>query len=259
MRTLVVALAMQVLAGMAAFAEPPLVEVRDDRITARLDGVPVEDVLAAIVRATGATLRGVPREPRAVTAELEAVPLTLAMPRIVGDQSFTLEYGAGGRLTAIVLRGGPAPPPAPAAPVAEAGAPAPSPAGPPAMPLVLGRAFTRHRPVTLPEPLVAALGETQIGFVDLMETAAGNDDGLTRAQATQVVLSTLEREGRVRRAFLRSLRALDAESVAMLADGEGGDGFREMLEYVAAHSRERGLQKKTAVFLEQLRPGDQVP
>lgn len=250
-RWLVVGMAAVVAAG--APAAPLALEVHDDRVTAQLDGIPVETVLEALSRATGAEVRGAPLGPRDVTATLDRVPLALAMPRLLGEQNFTLLYGAGGRLTAIVLRGGPearaAPRPEPASPTE-----APSPAGPTSFPLVLGRAFTRHRPVPLPGPLAEALGNSHARFVELLDVAATHDDGVRRAEATQVVLSALERESRLRRAFLRSLYALDDETLATLADADRGARFQELLEYLAVHSREPALQKKASVFLEQLRP-----
>ena len=236
----------------APAAGPVALEVRDDRLTGRLEAVPVETVLEALAGATGAGVRGRPSAPREVTADFEAMPLALALPRIVGEQSFTLEYGRDGRLTAIVLRGGPEAP-SPAAPARPAADPAASPAGPRPFPLVLGRAFTRHRPVELPAPRAQALGSERTTFVQLLETAASDDDGVRRAQATQVVLSALERESRLRRAFLRSLYALDADDLATLAAGETGARFQGLLAYLAAHSREPALQKKAAVFLQQLR------
>ena len=90
---------------------------------------------------------------------------------------------------------------------------APPPPAPPAFPLALSRAFTRHRPVPVPEQLAEALGADRATFPQLLELATVDDDGTHRAEATQVVLSALERESWLRRSFLRTLHDLDDASL----------------------------------------------
>jgi len=238
--------------GVAASAAP-VVSVHDDRVTARLDGVPLPDVVRALAAATGADVRGTPDPDRRVTTDLADVPLVDAMPRILGSESFTLKYRTDGRLAAIVLLGAPSAAPPPAATPA-AGSEAPSPAGPKGFPLVLSRAVSRHRPVALPDALAAAMGAPTATFPELLDRAMRDDDGVTRTEASMVVLGALEKESRLRRSFLRSLLRLnDADRAALMA-GEDGERFREILEVVAAHSREPSLQKKAATVLGQLAP-----
>lgn len=243
-----VSLLVVTLGAMPAAAR---LQVQGDRVTGSLEAVPVEEALAELARVTGAAIRGAPSARREVTARFDDVPLALALPRIVGDQSFTLEYDRDGRPTAIVLRGSP-----PAVTTPGAGEPSPSsaasPSGPQPFPLVLGRSLRRHRPLVLPPGLVEAFGREHATFVEVLEAAALAADGLRRAEATQVVLSALERDHRLRRAFVRALYALDDRTLATLAGGETGVRFRELLGYLAAHSREPGLQKKATVWLEYL-------
>jgi len=87
---------------------------------------------------------------------------------------------------------------------------------------------------------------------ELLETATADDDGISRALASQAVLSALEKEGRYRRSFLRSLHQLDPEEMTGLATGSSGERLVELLEYLSAHSREPTLQKKAGVVLEQM-------
>ncbi len=246
------ALLLALVVPLAQAAEPePLPDVRyaDDRVTATFDAVPLDAVLAALAAASGAAIRGAVVAPRDVTAELDRVPLSEALHRLLGEQNFTVSYGAGDRVKAIVLLGGPeAPPPVPGTAVAQA-----APAAPPAFPLRLSRALRRHRPVAVPEPLAEAMGAEQATFPELLEVATGDDDGVRRAQATQVVLSALEKESGIRRSFLRTLHRLDDAGLAGIMSGTSGPGFQQILEYLAAHSREPSLQKKATVVLEQLR------
>jgi hypothetical protein len=234
-----------------ARAADPVVTYANDRVTATLHAVPLADVLRALGAASGADIRGGIVAPRDVTAELDAVPLPEALHRLLGEQNFTVSYGAGDRLKAVVLLGGPEAPPPPASPVAET---APSAPGPAVFPLQLSRAFTRHRPVAVPDDLAAAMGVQRATFTELLQVATGADDGVRRAQATQVVLSALEKESGIRRSFLRTLHRLDAPSLDGIMASESGPRFQEILEYLAAHSREPSLQKKAGIVLEQLRP-----
>jgi len=226
----------------------------DDRLTAHVDAVPLREVLDAIAAASGAELRGLPIDERPVSADLDAVPVDDALHRLLGGQNFTLSFGSGGRLKTIVLLGGPAAPVAPVSDRPTAAGVAPSEPAPPAFPLSLSRAFTRHHPVAVPEPLAEILGSDRATFPQLLEMATIDDDGTRRAQATQVVLSAMERESRLRRSFFRTLHGLDDASLQAIAEGESGPRFVALLQFLAAHSREAAVQKKANVVLEQLQP-----
>src|SRR5262245_34255926 len=229
-------------AGAAPDHDGLRVVYRDDRLSGHVDAVPLRDVLDAVAAASGAEIRGQPVDNRPVSADLDAVPIDDALHRLLGSQNFTLSLGSGGQLKTVVLLGGPeapAPPPAPAAP---------------GFPLSLSRAFTRHRPVPVPEQLAEALGADRATFPQLLEMATVDDDGTRRSQATQVMLSALERESWLRRSFLRTLHDLDDASLQDIASGESGPRFIALLQFLAAHSREAGLQKKANVVLDQMQP-----
>ena len=223
----------------------------NERVTARFEHVPVADAVAALAGATGAELHGGIISTREVTLVLDAVPVEEALHRLLGGQNFTVSYADGGRVTRIVLRGGPeAPAPPPAGSPAAGAAPEPA---KPGFPVVLGRMFDRHRPIDIPEPLAKEVGANKLGMPELLQMAMADENGINRALATNVVLTALEREARYRRAFLRSLHRLDPEELAGIATGPDGARFEEILEFLAAHSREPTLQKKAGVVLDQLR------
>lgn len=249
------------LAALAAAAPPPTVTLRDDRLTAHFEQVPLADALNAIAQAGGGVVRGTVREPRDVTAQFDAVPLPDAMPRLLGAQNFTLSYAKDGRLLAIVLLGGPEVA-TPAAQAATAGSTTTTtlPAKP-AFPLELSRAFTKHRPVKLPDGgTLNGLfeGETAT-FPELLEVATLDDDGTLRNQATQVVLGALERESRLRRSFLRTLYRLDPPALETIMMGESGERFVEIVEYLSVHSRDANLQRKANAVLDQMRATAGIP
>jgi hypothetical protein len=229
------------------------VDYRDDRLSAHLEEVPLRQVLDAIAAASGAQIRGQPINDQPVSTDLDAVPIDDALHRLLGSQNFTLSFGSHGQLKTVVLLGGPEAPAAPSDRPTAAGIVPPAPAAP-AFPLSLSRAFTRHRPVPVPEQLAEALGADRATFPQLLEMATVDDDGTHRSQAAQVVLSALERESWLRRSFLRTLHDLDDASLQDIASGESGPRFIALLQFLAAHSREAGLQKKANVVLDQLQP-----
>src|SRR5262245_26682632 len=259
-----VALLAALAGGGAEAASGPAgvrVDYRDDRVTAHVVEAPVRDVLDAIGAATGAEVRGQPVAQGAVSIELENATLDDALHRLLGNQNFTLSYGRDGRPKTLVLLGGPeaAPPPSDRPPAAGVAVAPTGPTGKQAFPLTLSRALMRARPVPVPEPLQEMLGSDRATVPQLLDIATTDDDGLQRAHATQAVLSAFERQSRLRRSFLRTLRDLDEASLQAIVGGESGARFVGVIEFLAAHSRERGLQKKATVILEQLQPAAGTP
>src|SRR5436309_2745303 len=86
-------------------APVPLIHYSNDALTVRLSGVQNSDILAELARQSGAEIRGQVREPRAVTADFESVPLPEALARLLGGPNFALVYGQGGRVKAVRLLG----------------------------------------------------------------------------------------------------------------------------------------------------------
>jgi hypothetical protein len=226
------------------------VRYEHERVTARFDATPVADAVRSLADAAGAEVQGTVAAPRDVTIALERVTLEEALGRLLGTQSFTVRYGEGERVKAIVLKGGAEVAPPPADTPAAAGVPVEV---RPSFPVVLAGMFNRHRPLRLSEPLAEKVGEDKVTMPRLLELATAEDDGVTRAQATQVLLSALETEARYRRSFLRSLHRLPPDDLTAIVSGPSGQRFQELLDHLAAHSREPTLQKKAGVIADQLR------
>ena len=219
-----------------------------ERVTAHFAGTPLVDAVRDIATATGGELRGGVIDPRDITLELDAVTLEEALHRLLGAQSFTVRYGEDGHVKTIVLEGGPEMPAPPSEHPTAAGVETE-----PTFPIVLARMFLRHRPVALSPPLAERFGQEKATMPELLEIAMLDENGVMRALATQIVLSTLEREARYRRSFLRSLHDLDADELSTIANGPSGERLEELLNHLAAHSREPTLQKKAGVVLDQLK------
>jgi hypothetical protein len=233
-------------------------DFRDERLTLEAQDASLREVLDAVATATGATIQGEPLEERRVSLEVDALRLDDALHRLLGAQNFTLRYGRDGQPKAVMLLGGPeAPPPASDRPTAAGVVVAPGASAAPTgavFPLALSRAIERAKPMPVPEPLAEALGQDQATMPELLDVATAADDGVVRAEATQAVLSALERQSRLRRSFLRTLRDLDDATLQEILAAETGPRFVGVIEHLAAHSREAALQKKAALVLERLRP-----
>jgi hypothetical protein len=83
-------------------ASERLVELRDGKLTVRLEKVPVVEVLSEVARASGAEIRGVPLDEQDVTIAFEGLPLDEGLRRLLPGQPFALKY-KGDRLAAVEL------------------------------------------------------------------------------------------------------------------------------------------------------------
>ena len=86
----------------------PVVRYHDGRLSARIQGVPLDEVLHAVSAETGVRFDGTPIDERDVFKRFDDVPLAEALRRLIGRQNFTLVYGAGGQPERVKLLGAPA-------------------------------------------------------------------------------------------------------------------------------------------------------
>src|SRR4030095_5518537 len=140
---------------------------------------PVTHVMNELERQSGASVRGSLLDPRDVTAEFKAVPLSQALARLLGDQNFALVYGEGGRLRVVSLLPG-----------AQATAPRPAvaptttlPQGAPAITLEeFATLIDSQPPVKCDGPLADALGPMAT-YRQLLDTALSHTDASLRMLA----------------------------------------------------------------------------
>ena len=220
-----------------------------DRLSVRLDQMPLPEVLAAIVKQTGAELRGQPVVSGDLSLQFDRLSLEEALPRILGAQNFTVRYAANGQPSTIVLLGGPEAPPVTAATVAGAAAPPDR----PALPLRLGfpRSFPSRRQIELPQALQKVAGTPSATFDQAFDLATLDREGLTRAMAANVVLSQLELDRRLRRSVLSAMAKFDDDTLRNFRGTIEGARVRELLEFFTAHSREHSLQHKSSLALDR--------
>jgi hypothetical protein len=238
------AAAVLVLAADVCAAEParaadvsaPSVRYHDGRLSARIQGLPLDDVLRAVSAETGLRFDGIPLDERDVFKRFDDVPLAEALRRLIGRQNFTLVYGAGGQPERVRLLG------VPALPVPR-GSKAPPPAS---FQVVLAR----QPPVAISDRLAAALGAVH-GPLPLIRVLQGLrlDDATIRGEAVGTFLRSLQATP----ALLTSFLALDDLTVATLARSWGGAHAADALSLLAARASDPGVRGLATKGLARLR------
>src|SRR5262249_44398042 len=82
---------------------PKDIRLKGDRLTVRVTGVPLDDVLSTIAEQTNAEIRGSVLAQRDVTTDFESVPVQEGLHRLLGDQNFLLTYREDGTLRTLAL------------------------------------------------------------------------------------------------------------------------------------------------------------
>jgi len=232
------------------------VRYEGDRLTVRLKGVPLDQVLDDLARQAGAEIRGTVKDPREVSVEFDAVPLPDALARLLGDQNFALVYGEGGQLRAVRLLGGPQDPGA----LTGGSATAPGQATAAAAPAksydavgTLTGLVTNHPPIAVSGRLAEALGSTSVSFRQLLEATLRHDDAVVRAEAIRQSLRVLEAEPTMQTATIEALKGMGDADIGTLLRGMAGDHAEEILLHVGAQARASEIRVKAAAALRELR------
>jgi len=236
----VLVLAADVCAAELARADDvsaPSVRYHDGRLSAHIEGLPLDDVLRAVSAETGLRFDGIPLDERDVFKRFDDVPLAEALRRLIGRQNFTLVYGAGGQPERVRLLG------VPALPVPR-GSKAPPPAS---FQVVLAR----QPPVAISDHLAAALGAVH-GPLPLIRVLQGLrlDDATIRGEAVGTFLHALQTTP----ALLTSFLALDDSRVATLARAWGGAHAADALSLLATRAWHVGVRGLATKGLAHLRP-----
>ena len=240
----------------AAEGSSPIVTYRSDRLSVRLEKVPLEDVLAELGRVSGAEIRGAPREPRDLTAKFDDVPLPEALHRLLGDQNFMLKYGEADRLRMIELFGGPQEPRNASSTSPAAGSVGgASPAAGSTMPQNLAIAISvlqRHPPVAVTGRLAEALGGNTATFRQLFD-AMQHQDAELRNEALQASLAAFEAEPDLRSSVLRMLGGVDDAALGQALRGFAGTRAEEIANQVATQAQAGELRSRALSVLQRLR------
>ena len=238
-------------ARAAEDAPAPLIRYSNDALTVRLSGVPNSEILEELARQSGAEIRGQVREAREVTADFESVPLPEALARLLGEQTFALVYGKGGRLKAVRLLGG-------SQEVAETSAP-PAGATPPAaaatFPGSLAELIDRHPPVPVAGQLADALGAQSATLRQLLDLSLHHGDPAVRAEAVRTGMAAVEAEPALRNAVIRELNNADNAFLSDLLRASASEQAEDVAMQVLRDAVMPEIRVKASSVLQRLRAG----
>jgi hypothetical protein len=217
----------------------PVLRYHDQRLTVRLDRVPLDEVVQLFTRETGATIHGEPADLREVTKRFDSVPLPEALHRLLGAQNFAMRYSVDGRLLAVDLLGAPLPPPG----QRRISFP----------PAVVYRLFTEHPPVTVEGNLASAVGAPMARFPQLIDVAFSNGDTGIREQAVRRMLTVFEGERGLRAVTLPALRGINDATLLDLLRNRAGKRAPEFVASIALDATDSYLRARAWRLLTVLR------
>jgi hypothetical protein len=240
-------------AGAGEQAAAPEVHWERERLTVRASRVPLRALVDAIAARAGGGVEGELTAPRDVSVSFDQLPLDDGLRRVLDDQSFALVYARDGTLRRVVLLPpGQAPvasPPAPVRPSSAARAADRSPGG------ALGRVLDDHLPVAVSGRLAGAVNSDGASLRQLARLALTHEDPGIRADASQVLLGTVEAEAALRAALQSALEQQDDAALrAFLATGSP-ERVAEAIAYVESHARSGETRQGAARLRRLLAPG----
>ena len=233
---LVVALALLGTIVAPGIASPPTVTWEDDTVTATFDGVPVDEAVAALARATGVEVRGELHELRDIHATFERARFPEVLDRLVGEQNFTITYDAAGRPRRVELLGMPE--------VSEPPAWRGSPGG-------FGNVVTAYGEVSLPPVLADALGRQRAHLGWVLRRSARHQDPAVAAAVIALFVRTVDAEPGLHDAFLRT----DDARVTRVLRIWFGPGTERFLGTLAEETHDPLLRSKALRLEKQVRVG----
>ena len=198
-----------------------LVQYQNDRLSVRLEHVPLVDVFQELSRQTGATVRGQVVDTREATIEFYDVPLNEGLQRLLVNQNFTLVYDAYGNLRTVRLFGGPQEVIAQPGEGTQAG---------------LVELFRKHAPIAVSGRLEKMYGGPTATFPQLGRTAVDDDDQAVRAEALGVALAAVEADPELKANVVSIITAMDDLTIASSARVYAGNRATDLLSAIAART-----------------------
>jgi hypothetical protein len=175
---------------------------------------------------------------RVLARDRLAMPLPEALGRRLGVESWMLTLDADGRLRAITVLGGVAPP--------GRSLPASEPATTPASPL------ERRFALAPGGALSRLLGEATATGQQLADLVLRHDDQAVRAEAVRVAVDAMTRDPALERALLGAVQGVDDAGLAATLAGVAGDQASTLVRLVAEQARGRPLGRRAARVLDRL-------
>ena len=237
------AAALLVVATIVLAAAPPVVRWADGRLTIHAAGVPLGTVLRDVARATGVELHGAPVD-RAVSADLDGVPLEDALVQLLGRDNFALTYRADGRVRAIEVLGA----------AADRGfwPPVPLPGDAPEDPAIPRDREVMSRTVAVHGRAAKALGTERPMVGQLVIAAFREENRAARADIQRAALAAMARDPEVEEMFTRTLVRIEDGALAEILRRWNETGSEEFLAKLASDARSPELRAKAAAVRDRL-------
>jgi hypothetical protein len=237
------AAALLVVATIVLAASPPVVRWADDRLTIHAADVPLGTVLREVARATGVELHGAPID-RAVSADLDGVPLEDALVQLLGRDNFALTYRADGRVRAIEVLG--------AAAERRFWPPVSPPGDAPEDPAIPRDRAVMSRTVAVHGRAAKALGTERPMVGQLVIAAFREENRAARADIQRAALAAMARDPEVEATFARTLAPIEDDALAEILRRWNETGSEEFLAKLASQARSAELRAKAAAVRERL-------
>jgi hypothetical protein len=250
-RAALVAVLVSVLcAGAARSAGERVIQYRDDALTVRVSEVAVSEILDELGRQAGAHIRGEVQTPHDVSVAFEAVPLSDALHRLLGEQNFALVYGAEGRLKSVRLLGGASPTsasPAAATPPAAGAGTQPGEA--------LESILAQRAPVPVTGRLADALGGQTVGLQQLGDVAIHYKDPVVRVDAMRTLINAMDTDPVLLATLTKELDTLDDDTLSAILRAAAGDRAADIAFRVSREAHADNIRDRASAVLTKLRAG----
>lgn len=228
-------------------APPYEVSVDGDRVTATFSGIAPDVIVREIAAAAGAEVVGGADAADPTSVDFDDVPIDRALERALGGQSFTIVYGADGRVRRIRLHGGPQEGPPAGEQVAARKATS---AGGGIAPHQL---FDVEVPIPSVGPLAEHLGTQTATLGQLYRIAVDQDEAALRIGAVDAAMAAIEGDTNLQGSVDAMLDGTDDAALAAVVQGSAGKRANELVSRILSRTRRPQVRQRAVTLLRQLR------
>jgi len=249
---LALALLAAILAGHPAGAAdappappPKTITLKGDKLTVKVNAVPLDEVLQAVVAPSQGEIRGSVKQPHDVSIEFEDVPLQDGLGRLLGDQNFVLTFRENGSLRTLTLLGGPQ------EQSSEARIVKPTSAHPV---VAATEMMQRNVPVPAGSKLALFLGQPSATLQQLLDISLRQDDASLRVEAMRAGVGAIDTEPDLKALVVKSLGDTDDHTLENVIRSVAQDRAREIVAQMAAITRTPELRARSTQLLQHMHP-----
>lgn len=232
-------------AGAADAPPPKTIALKGDKLTVKVNAVPLDEVLQAVVAPSQGEIRGSVKQPHDVSIEFEEVPLQDGLGRLLGDQNFVLTFRENGSLRTLTLLGGAQ------EQSSEARIVKPNSAHPV---VAVTDMMQRTVPVPAGSKLAQFLGQPNATLQQLLDISLRQDDASLRVEALRAGVGAIDSEPDLKALVVKSLGDTDDHTLENVIRSVAQDRAREIVSQMAAITRTPELRIRSTQLLQHLRP-----